>query len=113
MRLLETRLDNVLFRLGFAPSRSISRQLISHGHVLVNGRRTNIASYQVAPGQVVTFSEKGLKIPLVKEQLGKKEVKEAPWFERKGPVGKMVRLPKPEETETDIDAQYIVEYYSR
>lgn len=113
LQFLETRLDNVVFRLGLAPSRSVARQLVSHGHVLVDGKKVNIPSYQVKPGQVVTLAPKGLKIDLVKKSLAEKERKIPAWLERKAAVGKVARLPKREEMDIDIDEHLVVEFYSR
>lgn len=113
LQLLESRLDNVIFRLGFVPSRSVARQLISHGHVLVDGKKVNISSYQVKPGQIVTLAPKGLEIEQVKKSLAEKERKIPIWLERKAAVGKVARLPKREEIDVDIDEHLIVEFYSR
>lgn len=113
LQLLESRLDNVVFRLGLAPSRSVARQLVSHGHVLADGKRVNISSYQVKPGQVVSLASKGLEIDLIKESLAEKDRKIPAWLERKAAVGKMARLPKREEIDVDIDEHLIVEFYSR
>lgn len=112
LQLLETRLDNFIFRLGLVPSKSVARQTVSHGHVTVNGKKVNISSYLVKPGETVTLSPKGLNLPLVKEMLETK-AKPPAWIERKATVGKMIRLPKREEIDTDINEQLIVEYYSR
>lgn len=113
LRMLELRLDNVLYRLGFSPSRSASRQLVSHGHVLVSGKRVNIPSYQVKVGETISFSTRGFKTPEVQETIGQKDVIIPLWLERKAAVGKVKRLPKRDEIEGDIAEQLIVEYYSR
>jgi small subunit ribosomal protein S4 len=113
LRLLELRLDNVLYRLGLAPSRSAARQIIAHGHVLIDGKRTNISSYQLKPGQTVSLSNKGVKLGIVKESLDRKDDKRPKWLQRKAAVGKIVRLPEREEIGADIDEKLIVEYYSR
>jgi len=113
-QLLETRLDNVIYRLGFASSRSFARQLVSHGHVLVDGKKTNIPSYNLKPGQIVSLSERALQIPLVKEMLDKNKEEELPvWLERKGPIGKVLRLPQREEIGEPVNEQLIIEFYSR
>jgi len=112
-RLLELRLDNVLYRLGFSPSRSVSRQLVSHGHVLVDGKKVNIPSYQVKVGQTITLSQKGLKNKEVQETLAQKNVIIPQWLERKGAVGHVKRLPNYEEIGGEIAEQQIVEFYSR
>jgi len=113
LQALESRLDNVVYRLGLAPSRSVARQLVSHGQVLVEGRRVDVPSILVRPGQVISLPTKGLKNNLVKESLKDEDRKIPKWLLRKGPVGKVVRLPKREEIENDIDEDLIVEFYSR
>jgi small subunit ribosomal protein S4 len=114
LRILETRLDNVVYRLGLAASRSQARQLVSHQHVLVNGKKVNIPSYQVKIGDVVSLSPKASEFGLVKESL--KEVKEdqiPSWLERKGLSGRVSKMPAREDIGADIDEQLIVEFYSR
>lgn len=114
LRFLECRLDNVLYRLGFAKTRSQSRQLVNHGHVIVDGKKVDIPSYNIKAGQVISLKPKSLEIPLVVESLKETKPKNLPtWLERKGPVGKVKRLPTKEDLRTDIDISLIVEYYSR
>jgi small subunit ribosomal protein S4 len=110
---LERRLDNVLYRVGFAPTRASSRQFISHGHVVVNGRKLSIPSYEVAPDDVVTMGTKGLAIPAVKKLLDTPVDVIPLWLERKGPVAKIMRLPVRSDITEDINEQLIVEHYSR
>ena len=112
-QLLESRLDNIVYRLGLVPSRSVARQLVSHGHVYVNDKRVNIASYQVKPGDIVRLGDKAMKIPAVGKNWADRAKNVPEWLQRKGPVGKMVRLPEREEIELGIDDKLIVEYYSR
>jgi small subunit ribosomal protein S4 len=113
LELLERRLDNVVFRLGLAPSRSVARQLVSHGHVLVDGKKVNIPSYQTKPGQVISFLPKALAVDLVKKSLDDKERKIPEWLEKKAGVGKVNRLPKRDEVDLEVDEHLIVEFYSR
>ncbi|HUS60388.1 MAG TPA: 30S ribosomal protein S4 [Nevskiaceae bacterium] len=114
LQVLESRIDNVVFRLGFVPSRSTARQLVSHGFVLVDGnKKVNIASQQLNPGQTISLTSGGLNLDYVKKSLAEKERKIPDWLTRKAAVGKMIRLPEREEIETDIDESLIVEYYSR
>ncbi len=114
LQLLETRLDNVVYRLGFAKTRSAARQLVSHVHILVNDETVNIPSYQVKPEDVVSISEKGLKIPLVGESLSLSKNGQIPnWLERRGPSGKMLRVPERAEIGEPIDERLIIEFYSR
>lgn len=111
LRFLETRLDNVVYRLGFSPSRAGARQLVSHGHVTVDGKKVTIPSFQVKTGSTVAILDKMLDNTMVKKSL---EVGTLPeWLERKVTVGKVLRLPQREEMEQGINEQLIVEYYSR
>lgn len=110
---LERRLDNVLYRLGLAPTRAGARQLVSHGHVLVNNRRMSIPSYQVKIDDIIAFKPKALNVPAVKKLLEEKNVQIPAWLERKAAVGKIVRMPQRSEASADINEQLIVEYYSR
>ncbi len=111
--LLETRLDNVVYRLGFAKSRNMARQFVTHGHVTVNGKRVNIPSYQVSIGDVIAISPKIQKNPEVSELLADKEMPVLPFLEKKGVSGKLVRMPKREDLEVPFNLQLIIEYYSR
>ena len=111
--LLESRLDNVVFRLGLAKTRFQSRQLVSHRHVLVNGQKLNIPSYQVKIGDMITLTSKAMEIPTVKLLLGVEDIKIPGWLERKGPAGKITRLPAREDVLEPISEQDIIEYYSR
>ncbi len=112
LQMLESRLDNIVFKLKFAPSRAFARQLISHKHVLVEGKKINIPSSMVKPGEIISLDEKALKIEEVKKSLQAKEKLPA-WLKKKAAVGQMVRLPERKEIEGDINEQLIVEYYSR
>lgn len=113
LRLLETRLDNVVYRLNFAPTRAAARQLVSHDHVLVNNQKVNIPSYVVKKDDLITVSDKMLKNPAIAKLLEEKNPLLPGWLARKGPVGKMVKIPVRDEMETDINESLIVEYYSR
>jgi small subunit ribosomal protein S4 len=113
LTLLETRLDNVIYRLGFAPTRPAARQLVSHGQVLVNGKKVNIPSYQVRAGETVTLTTKALTMPTVKELLAEEKFKTPEWLKRKAAVGMVARVPKIEDILEPISVQDIVEYYSR
>ncbi len=111
--LLEKRLDNVIFRLGFAPSRPSARQIVSHGHVLVDGKKVNIPSYELKVGQTVSLDAKGMAIPVVAKLLKNEEIKLPAWLEKKAVVGKVDRDPKREDIIEPISEQDIVEFYSR
>lgn len=113
IQILESRLDNVVFRLGFAPTRPASRQLVSHRHVLINGKRVNIPSYRVRPGETISLDPKGLAVPSVKAMFEIKEFKLPNWLDRKAAVGKVVAEPKAEDIIEPISVQDIVEFYSR
>jgi small subunit ribosomal protein S4 len=110
---LEKRLDNVVFRLGFTPSRPAARQLVSHRHILVNGKKVNIPSYEVRVGDTVSIDATGLAIPEVKRSLEAKDFKLASWLERRAAVGKVSGEPKREDITEAISEQDIVEFYSR
>lgn len=112
-QLLESRLDNVVYRLGFAPGRAAARQLVVHNHILVNGKKVDIPSYQMRSGQVVSLRQKSLKAQPIATVLKKEKIEIPEWLERKGPAGKMKRLPTREEVGEDINERLIVEYYSR
>lgn len=112
LELLETRLDNVVYRLGFSKSRAGARQLVSHGHVLVSDKKVNIPSYQVRVGQTIAIVPQMRDNTQVKTSL--EEFDTLPeWLDRKATVGKVLRIPKREEMEQSIDEQLIVEFYSR
>lgn len=110
---LERRLDNVVYRLGFAPSRPAARQLVSHRHVVVNGKKLNIPSYQVKIGDVVTLDAKGFAIPEAKKSFEQKDFQVAAWLERKAAAGKMARIPVRADISEAVSEQDIVEFYSR
>lgn len=111
---LERRLDNVVFRLGLAKSRNQARQFVTHGKVLVNGKKLDIPSYQVRNGEEITLKSDMLDNPSVKEALETATVESLPsWVKRQGTIGKVVNLPTRENITVPIDEQLIVEYYSR
>lgn len=110
--LLETRLDNLVYRLGFAKTRFMARQLVSHRHIFVNGKRVNIPSYAVSEGDIISLSSKASKIPNILESI--KEEKEILSFvKREGLSGKLVRRPKREDLQVPFNLRQIIEYYSR
>jgi small subunit ribosomal protein S4 len=111
--LLERRLDNVVFRLGWAPTRAASRQVVGHGHIQVNGKKMSIASYSVKVNDVVLVKESSISKKMLAERL--KEVsQELPgWLDRKGPAAKVTRYPERTEIREAIEEQLIVEFYSR
>ncbi len=111
--MLERRLDNIVFRLGFVSTRPQARQLVSHRHVFVNGKRVNIPSYQAKVGDTITLSGKAMEIPSVAKLLKEKDIKIPAWLERKGGAGKVVRVPiRSDVPEPFVEAD-VVEFYSR
>jgi small subunit ribosomal protein S4 len=111
--LLEMRLDNVVYRLGLASTRSQARQLVSHGHVLVNGHVVNIPSCQVKMGDIITFDTVAINIPQIKIRLDNSEFHAPAWLERQAAVGKIARLPQRGDIDVPVNEQLIVEFYSR
>jgi small subunit ribosomal protein S4 len=114
LRLLETRLDNVVYRLGFAPSRSSARQLVLHNHFTVNGKKVNIPSYRVKAGDTVAVRQKSANLVLIHSSL--KAMKETPdWLtvDKVKLTGQVVRMPERSSIPSDIQEQLVVELYSR
>jgi small subunit ribosomal protein S4 len=109
---LELRLDNIIFRFGFTSTRPQARQLVNHGHVLVNDKKVNIPSYQVHIGDIITLSPKTAKLSLISENLEQNYPIPA-WLSRKAIIGKILRLPNLDEVDTNIKYNLIVEHYSR
>lgn len=112
LSLLERRLDNVVYRLGWAPTRAAARQIVSHNHIQINGKKMNVPSYQVNVGDVLTLKDSAAKIPAVAETMKNTDSIPA-WLEKKAVVGTITRLPQREDILETIDEQMIVEYYSR
>jgi small subunit ribosomal protein S4 len=113
---LETRLDNMVYRMGFASSRSQARQLVNHGHILVNGRKVDIPSFQTKPGMVIEVSEKSRTVVAIEESLKTVTRKGIPSWLDVDPAnfkGVVKALPTREELPPTIREQLIVEFYSR
>jgi small subunit ribosomal protein S4 len=115
LQLLETRLDNVVYRLGYATSRKEARQMVLHGHVAVNGRKVTIPSYQLKPGDVITPTPRGREHPRMKElaQTGLRTLPSWLQFTPERLEGRVLALPAREEIDVPVQEQLIVEYYSR
>lgn len=116
LQLLETRLDNVVYRLGFSKTSQGARQLVAHGHVCVNGRKVNIASKNLKPGDKITVKEKANSKSLVQRGLDLTQIATPPdWLllDKENMVGQMVRVPTREEINPIVNEQLIVELYSR
>ena len=116
LAILEQRLDNVVFRLGFAMTRREARQLVNHGHVTVNGRKVNIPSFQVKPGMVISLTEKGKSLQKVKENIEDNAFRAAPkWIEydKNNMTAKIVAVPARDDIDMPIEEHLIVELYSK
>ncbi len=116
LQLLERRLDNVVYRLGFASTRRQARQWVAHGHFLVNGKKVNIPSYRVEPGDIIEVKPTSRDIPQLLENLQKVDPRSIPpWLEldKDNFRGKVLNLPKDIQLEVPINLQYIIEFYSR
>ncbi|MDD5415587.1 MAG: 30S ribosomal protein S4 [Candidatus Daviesbacteria bacterium] len=112
LQTLETRLDNVVYRLGFTKSRAGARQLVSHGHITVDGKKVTIPSFRVHKEQTIAISDNLRDNTQIKTSL--EETSTLPeWLERKATIGKVLRIPDRDEMEQVINEQFIVEYYSR
>jgi small subunit ribosomal protein S4 len=115
LKFLESRLDNVVFRLGIAPSRRAARQLVLHKHITVNGSVVNIASYSVMPGDIIAVREKSKSLEAISESLANRGGKKYAWFEWDSTslTGKFVNYPQKDEIPENIQVQLIVELYSK
>ena len=114
--LLERRLDNVVFRLGFADSRPQARQLVRHGHILLNGRKTNVPSFLVKEGDTIGWREGSHKTEYYKQLTQDIEAKTVlTWLslDRQTLVGQILSLPTPEQIDARFDGKLVIEYYSR
>lgn len=113
-KLLESRLDNVVYRMGLANTRRGARQLVNHGHILVNGKKVDIPSFNVKPGSVISLREKSLEHPAVKAALENKVSRPAYVdFDEKKMSGTYVRYPERNELTSEINESLIIEFYNR
>lgn len=114
LKLLESRLDNLVYRIGFATTRKGARQLVNHGHITVNGKRVDIPSYQVKPGDVISLMENDKEMAIVKASLEALHNRvEYISYDDKKMEGTYVRMPERSELNADIDEALIIEYYNR
>ena len=115
LQLLESRLDNLVFRLGFAPTRSGARQLVSHKHITVDGKVVNIASYHTRPGQVIAVREKDKSMEVINAALNGFNHSKYPWIEWNAASmsGTFLHIPEREDIPENIKEQLIVELYSK
>lgn len=112
--LLESRLDNLTYRLGLAPTRRAARQLVNHGHILVNGKKADIPSYQVKVGDVISVKEKSKNLAVIKASVeATSHIPGFVEFDAEKLEGKYVRLPERSELNQEINESLIVEYYNR
>lgn len=112
--LLESRLDNIVYRLGFATTRRAARQLVAHGHILVDGKKVDIPSFQVKPGMEVEVKEKSKKLQVINDALESKMTTVAfVELDKENKKGKYIRLPERNELNTEINEALVVEYYNR
>ena len=114
VRQLESRLDNLVYRLGFAASIKQARQIVSHGHVLVDGKKIDIPSYQISPGQKISLKEKSRKIGMIKENYENAFLNSLPYLTKEEDFqGTYVRYPERSEVPIEIQDNLVVEFYSR
>ncbi|MFD1428430.1 small subunit ribosomal protein S4 [Kroppenstedtia sanguinis] len=114
MKLLESRLDNLVYRLGFARTRAQSRQMVVHGHITVNGKKVDRPAYRVKPGDVIGLREKSRNLGIVKEALAERNfLPEYLSFDDNKLEGTYSRIPERDELPSEINERLIVEYYSR
>ncbi|MDX2007055.1 MAG: 30S ribosomal protein S4 [Meiothermus sp.] len=116
LQLLESRLDNIVFRMGIASTRRQARQFVRHGHILVGGKRVTIPGYQVRQGEEIKVSEKGRKIDFIVQNVERfKNRKSFPWIEFDGGsmTGKFLRVPDREMLSLPVNEQLVIEFYSR
>jgi small subunit ribosomal protein S4 len=115
IELLERRLDNVLFRAGFARTIPSARQLVAHGHVLVDGKRVDIPSFRVSPGQTISLREKSQKIAPVEAGLTRTDMLPPSWLEinKEGRSAKMTVVPDDQSVPFALQVQLVIEYYSQ
>lgn len=116
LQLIESRLDTMVFRMGFAPNRRRARQIVGHGHIMVNGRMTNLPSYQVKKGDVVEVKTASRDIPEIIDSLSKSEYRGMPgWVEIDSANfrGKVIHIPSRDEIQLPVQEQLVVELYSK
>lgn len=114
LRLLESRLDNIVYRLGFANTRRGARQIVNHGHIIVNGKKVDIPSYQVKPGDIISIKENSMSHPAILAALEAKNSRvEFVTYDETKKEGTYVRYPERSELNTEIDESFIVEFYNK
>ena len=114
IELLERRLDNTVFRAGFAPTIPAARQMVNHGHFLINGRKTDISSFTVRNGDVIQLRERSKKLAIVDESLANLNLARPSWidFDEGEKIAKISGMPE-ESSVPELNIQFVVEYYAR
>ncbi len=113
LRLLETRLDNIVYRLKLAPSKSMARQLVRHGHVFVNKKKVMSPSYRAKVGDKVALDRIALGLVVVEEWMGRKDIKVPSWLKAAKGSGEVKKIPSREDMPQDMKEDVVVEFYSR
>ena len=113
LQYLERRLDNVIYRLGFGATRRQARQIVSHGHILINGKRVNIASYRVKQGDVITVKEDSKELALIKESVEQKAIPGWLSLEENTLKAQVLENPGRDAVDFEVDEAMIIEFYSR
>lgn len=114
LKLLESRLDNLVYRMGMAATRRAARQVVNHGHIMVNGIKVDIPSYQCKPGDVISVKENSLEHPAIRQAIELKVARPAfVEFDEKKLTGTFIRLPERSELNADINESLVVEFYNR
>lgn len=113
VQLLESRLDNIVYRLGFAPSRPMARQMVSHGHILVNEKKLDIPSYKVKVGDKISVSSKFVLNEINKKMIEDNEIEVLPNLKKSKMTGELKRMPTSEEIANPVEYQLVIEFYSR
>ncbi len=115
IKILESRLDNVLYRIGFAPSRKAARQLIRHRHIIVNNRLVDIPSYLLSPGDVIKIKEKSKKLDIIHDSLKRMKDNQYPWLstDKAALSGIFLQVPERAEVPLDVNEQLVIELYSK
>ncbi len=114
IHLLEHRLDNIVYRLHMAPTRTSARQLVNHGHMMVDGNKVSIPSYEVSNGAVITFRRQSTcDIPYIKVCLEEKNITLPSWLKRSGAAGEVAGMPHMDEYQEPVNLALVIEYYSK
>lgn len=113
VQLLESRLDNIVYRLGFAPTRPMARQMVSHRHILVNGKKLDIPSYKVKVGDKILVSSKFVLNEINKKMIEDNEIEVLPSLKKSKMTGELKRMPTSKEIANPVEYQLVIEFYSR